>query len=1068
MSSDKKKIFIGNQELDDAILELFMNLSLEYISEGDPADFDFHLYGDENEQKSITFKNEADIRNFIKNKGRALINPGFANNTLAQILIDRFFEGVGSIDPAAALVDFMNESFTLKVTNPMNVGYYQDLITENAILEGFNFVAIRNYLNSVLNFCSYLKHGELGEVPFDVDYGYSDDSYFMQISLNVQNLLLDNILHSFQDSDVNNPYYSAIKTAYENSHFMDMFTIEKGSKLCFCSIWKKDINQESEFFPSLLVHNLYTKAELLADRGLASKINLVQENLEDEKIEYPGVGATNLIEVPKPISNNNAVLIKLVTQYLDQARVDGGEHLHTFTQKHYDKYIGGYPDQESLPRLTQIDINTIVECLNNEKAHKSLNKEVEAIKETIEEDVYANKILEKLDDLEDEAREFVPQDEEQYVEVVGQKRNMHEEWDAASFNDLEEKDRVLVPGQGGDEGEEVEKVSGSFDDLDENDKVTVSGSVEDIGDNAQRVTGSFDDLDKNDKVTVTGSVEDIGDNAQRVTGAFDDLAKNNKVTVGGSVEDIGDDAQRVTGSFDELANNDKVNIGGTSQDIGKDAQRVKGSKYGLGNEDKTVVSGSSEDLANNDKFVVSGGEAEKEKKAVQKILGGNTSQNKKEKKSSQENYVIQGGSDSEQDQQTVWRIKGMKASSKIKEEMKVLRTSGESTSAKDIDKCVEEVVKKEFANDEKGAKWFFENVLDKATDDVITEKAQKEKEERANSAETGEEGGVPTGEGETTVSPEQEQQNSLFDNIQVDLDFELPDDDGVDQRKVEMMENSMKMRDQQLGQMKKLIDRMKKVVEKEKAVTAEIKNVVGTGVDGNKMREYIQQATSLKSKVGQIENELSITASQLKQEQRSKDIMIRNFEREKALLMDKIKEYEGDGEESGVSVATIKAKNEILVKQVDELKKKIQVVMDNSKQSKGGVSSSEYHRVKNELNAKANLLSNASSEKKKIIDMSKALAFKLRAAEQRIKSYNEKIEKIQRDSRSGDKSTPDGKSAHRVKHLEKTNERLQALNRKSGEELAEKKTELHKAKLDNKTLTAKVKELERKLGKKAS
>ncbi len=856
MSEDKKKIFVGDRELEDSLVELLVKLSVEYVSDGDGGDFEYHLHGDNAASKSISFSPVESLKTFLESKGRAIVNPGYANNDISKVLINRFFEGIGSLDPSSTIADFLDETYTLKITNPMNVGYYQDLIVENAVLKQFNFVAIRNYLNSVLTFLSYLKHSELGEVPFDVDYGFSDGTFYIQVSSRVQNLFLDNLIESIQDSDPNNPYYSALKMAFENVHFMDVFTLEKGSKLCFCAVWSKDIVQEEEFYPSLLVHELYTVAEVEEDHSLLSKINIVKKNLNDERVGYPGAGAVNFVDEQGHAKNNNAVLIKKIVHFLDNARFDNGEDLVTFTNEHYQKYISSYHDQDSLERLEQDDITLIIECLNDGKKAASLDEEVQVIKDNLEDDDYAERITGSLDDL----------------------------------------------------AEEVQKISGSSEE--------------------------------------------------------------------------GDDSQTITGSSEEDDYTQTISGGNESKS------------------DVTKVKGGTVDNDDGGKFVVKGGSSGEKKKDV-------------------------------------WKVKGMKAAGKIKEEVQRLKASG--ASVEEINMKVKSLVKDEFGEDEEGANMFFDNLSDMASDKAVAEQDIKK--------------------------------SSIFDNVQVDLDIELPDDENrVDSRKISMLENSVKMRDQQLKKMKKLMDRMKKEVDRERKATADIQDVGGTGVDGETMRGYIAQATELKSTVVNLEKAVTSANNILEQERKNKDTMARNFEREKDILLKKLEKYEGTPDDGPTeSIAQIKKNNEALTRQVDELKKRISTVLDNTKKSQDEmVSASEYNRVKNELAENMTKLSDAYTERKKATDMSKSLAFKLRAAEQRIKSYSGKLEKAQNASKGAGDGMVDPKSAHRVKHLEKTNERLQALSKKVSDELAEKKAELHKTKMESKALESKVKELEKKLEKKAA
>lgn len=897
MSERKKKIFIGDKELSDNLVELFVKLSIEYISEGDGSDINYHLFGDSlSNSHAISFEKNDNLKDFIESKGRAIINPGFSQNNLAKVMIERFFNEVGGIDPSASITEFLDESFSLKITNPMTIGYYQDLITENAVLNNFNFIVIRNYLNSVFNFYSYLKHSDISEIPFSVDYGYSKNMFYIQVTANVKNFLLDNLLESINESNLDSPFYSAVKMALDNTHLTDIFTIEKGSKLCFSSIWSKSLENVDDFFPSLLMHNLYTAKEVKADSNLLSKINIVKKHVNDDRLEYPGEHAVNFVDENGKSKNNNAVLIKKVVQFLEGARSNSEEELLIFNTEKYKKYIVNFPQKEEAERLSDEDINLIIDCLNDRKKSESLNNEVQKIKDNIEDDNYVEKIVESLDELEDE----------------------------------------------------VQLVSGS--DFDEEDVQVISGFEE-----------------EEDSIRISGTTDCLNEEVQVVSG-FEEEEDDNKQHISGSTEEE-ESVQKIKGSGNPIKS-DLINVKGQSL------------------KDK-----------NKDKFI---------------IKGSNPFDNKKE----------------------VWKVKGTKASGIIKEEIQRLKGAGASNA--DINQKIKSLLEDEFGDDLAGAEDFFDSLSDKAVDKSVAEQEMP--------------------------------QSSIFDNVHVDLDFEIPDDDDVDTRKVSMLEDSVKMRDQQLGKMKKLMDRMKKEVDREREATALLQDVGGTGVSGEKMREYITTSTELKSVVNSLEREMQAKQNIIEKEKKDKEALIRNYEREKQILLGKLEKYEtplDDG--STESVADIKKKNDALERHVEELKKKISVVLENTKKNSDEmVSGSEYSRVKAELAEKNTKLSEAYTERKEAADQNKSLAFKLKAAEQRIKSYSEKLEKAVNASKQMAESGMDAKSAHRVKHLEKTNERLQALNNKTSDELAERKAELHKTKMESKALEAKIKELERKLQKKAA
>ncbi|MCR9206201.1 MAG: hypothetical protein NXH75_16585, partial [Halobacteriovoraceae bacterium] len=104
----------------------------------------------------------------------------------------------------------------------------------------------------------------------------------------------------------------------------------------------------------------------------------------------------------------------------------------------------------------------------------------------------------------------------------------------------------------------------------------------------------------------------------------------------------------------------------------------------------------------------------------------------------------------------------------------------------------------------------------------------------------------------------------------------------------------------------------------------------------------------------------------------------------------------------------------------------------------------------------------------------KASQLKTKSLEQKIKFMTAQLDKYNSASRQktgiggGSVGSIDPKVAHKIKQAESMNKRLKEAGEKIQKELQEKKGELHKTKMENKTLELKVRELEKKLGKKAA
>ncbi len=239
-------------------------------------------------------------------------------------------------------------------------------------------------------------------------------------------------------------------------------------------------------------------------------------------------------------------------------------------------------------------------------------------------------------------------------------------------------------------------------------------------------------------------------------------------------------------------------------------------------------------------------------------------------------------------------------------------------------------------------------------------------------------------------------------------------------------------------------------------------------------------------------------------------------------------EIQGD---DNPNLIILKNENEKLLSQIDSLKKRVNYMYQNSKANAGtnldtndiqamalendrmklliAKHSGEMEKIKSEkreslmilekkkkeLAAKNELLAKyieendkfkskkedqriqeLTDEMKNLAQQNKEVTLKAKSFEQKLKFVNAQLDrfKSQENKRSGGAKGPSGvdpKTKNQIKKLENMQSRMKQAHSKAQKELSEKKTELHKAVLENKTLNVKLRDLEKKLevlGRKAS
>lgn len=415
----------------------------------------------------------------------------------------------------------------------------------------------------------------------------------------------------------------------------------------------------------------------------------------------------------------------------------------------------------------------------------------------------------------------------------------------------------------------------------------------------------------------------------------------------------------------------------------------------------------------------------------------------------------------------LWKVKRSNVAEKVKGRINDLRNAGLSN--EEIDKEVKTIIMAEMNLDDKAGDHFVESLGDDIADAYVR------KEQKDNSEE-------------------------------------------IKQRvKVEKMERQLEVRGDQVQRMKKVIEGLSRELSQLKLLGSEtVKNqepnqviqkedLVNDLVDDCQNDEWGKEANlALKREVEKISNENEALI-------KSNEILLRKFKESTS------KPNESESEEG------LEAENNKLRTQVEGLKKKVSFMYENSKLAKqSSFDANEIQKIvddkeryfsekmklkKDYESSKAEVrelerkvtslkLENGSSQKNAISEGSitqqaelaakekeleelkvqlrevqvdgRAHELKAKSYEQKVKFLNAQLEKFQKQQghHSQKKRAPsvvDNRMAERLKQMELVGGRLKMGNEKLSKELAEKKTEAHKAQLEAKTLAMKLKSLERKL-----
>jgi|GEM_PF-2521438 len=921
--------------------------------------------------------------NKVKTSPTSFIYPEICDWDIPRAMIQRYFGGEGALSPEEGFQGIVLKANTLKITNDYSIGYYSDVISSFASKERVNPVQIRNFTTLCLSYLSYLAKASITAFPIEIDYGLSQNSFFIQIHCQSLKFFIENIVDSTQEAKSRDPFVSLMKEVISKVDLMEVYTLESSQKLVVTACWITNPNFiRTDFYNSLLIHQIQSFRETGRTRfGKIAETKPFFEELKGEQKSRVLESLPKAYSVGESLKERiNLVLVKRVVNFLHKKWSDGDGNIQVPDTEDYDldslsKDLLVFPDQEAIKRINASEKEAI---LHNIFSHGiNLNEEVERVKENIDTDDYLEGILSSLSKMScDEANVAIGGFEEDANGIPGQKEDL-------------EKESQMVKGEREDLTEESQMVKGEREDLTEENQM-VSGEREEK-EHRQVISGG-EESQKDEKTTITGTTDNI-------------VSENWEVKRSQVLE-------KVKGRVNDLRNSKASN-----KEIDEEVKMIISSELGMDSDSSEKLANAISDDASDD--------------------------------------WVQGNLDP--------------INENIKQRIQLEKVSNQLS-------LRETQVGK----------------MKKLINGLKSEVASLRNEKQMDAMVS-------------TISPRLSQEQESVPAVENTIVMGSPIDDQSDSNETS---NSELMKDNE--------------------VSAVLNSL---GLDNQDETEITNNSSE--ANASNEENLVRANEITFEREKEKLSNQIRKLEKDNALLLKKFKEGINEISEirdSGEDLSKLKKENEGLSAQVESLKKRVSFMYDNSKANKEiSVSASEVQKIiedkerffqekqesqkelefaksenrelerilkqkELEIKDKERLLKNkptgetedfVNEKEKEVVALSSELknkAVELRAATLKTKSFEQKVRFLsaQLDTAKKTSSQPgtkagggsgDPKVMGKLKQLEKNNSMLKQSSEKVQAELSEKKTELHKAKLENKTMSLKVKDLEKiisKLTKKAA
>ncbi|GEM_PF-6776949 len=479
------------------------------------------------------------------------------------------------------------------------------------------------------------------------------------------------------------------------------------------------------------------------------------------------------------------------------------------------------------------------------------------------------------------------------------------------------------------------------------------------------------------------------------------------------LQDYTESTQRVSGWMDEVDDSVQI-VKGSLEDIGEDSILVKGSQEDIG-EDSTLVNGSKE-ILDEDSLTVRGERediGEDKDKLELKSLGDNQPASELPR----------------------WRTSKDLLVSQIKKKI----ANKEFKNPEDLESGFSKILQDEMNLSEQESMALSSGVLNESAIESFQKRAEREEEK--NDGES-----LRLKDAVAKKDIQISRMMKLIDAMKKELLVKSPKAEDVDKLKndveIKRLQTEIENKNSQIEILNKNVEILNSKQMNDKSITVEPIEAIET-------KEYEARIKSLESTLSDTKERNEILNEKLEKEREEFTIRVSEETiqfREKMMKSQKV-------------INTYQKENKELLLEIEKLKVAQEELSNIEPEPLKAVDT-------NLIDEKVQEIETLNLELKKAADQSKGFGLRIKQLEQKNKFLLAQVEqgnRVKNKNKSTGNSNGDNKLQHKVKHLEKLSNNFKSEAESVKLELAEKKKEIHKLKLDSSLLRTKVTDLERKL-----
>ncbi len=262
----------------------------------------------ENDIKLISLSQPRDLKNFMMNNGKLVLDESWLLGPFGSFILDKFFQEFGGVNLSDNYPKF-KEHGSFNITNPFNTGEYLDHLVYNAFENGMSALSIKTYFDHILMYLTSLKNkGRVG-FPIEVSYGTFSDVYGLQMHFYSENMQIEDVTNSLTSSITKTPEEYLLYVSLQSSDFFDFTYLPEVNKVVITGLWTKDENIKTQNKGMMFTHSLMESAVPQPVADSATPFVLIDGEIEDLSSLVSPAGEVEIIPAEIETSEDDLQII---------------------------------------------------------------------------------------------------------------------------------------------------------------------------------------------------------------------------------------------------------------------------------------------------------------------------------------------------------------------------------------------------------------------------------------------------------------------------------------------------------------------------------------------------------------------------------------------------------------------------------------------------------------------------------------------------------------------------------------------------------------------------------------